>query len=152
MTIDELITELEKFGSSRESDCEIAMLVHGGEVVWKPANFTMKLHPVRRFASAAHVGGWAQEPVPFYTTSVDAALSLLPKGWRIDQVGEWDHERLRKLGPWVCILKPADREDLDIRARLDISFGSRCQHAATMELAIIIANLKVRKLIEEGKL
>lgn len=80
MTLDELIRALNAAKEpDRELDAEIAVCIFGGEIVWKQSNYTMELYPVRRFASKAHVSGWAHEPVPLYTASVDAALGLISK-------------------------------------------------------------------------
>ena len=85
MPKDELIAALEKAtGPDRELDCEIALAVDGGEIVWKMANYTMESHPARRYASSDHVGGYGNAPVPQYTASIDAALTLVPEGWTRD--------------------------------------------------------------------
>lgn len=65
----------------RDLEAEIAVAVYGGEIVWKQANYTMEMHPARKYASADHVGGFGNAPVDAYTTSLDAAMQLVPKGW-----------------------------------------------------------------------
>lgn len=79
---EELIHRLEQATESdRELDCDIAVAVLGGEIEWKQANYSMEMSPVRRYASTMHVGGRGGDPVERYTGSMDAALSLVPKGF-----------------------------------------------------------------------
>ena len=65
-------------GPCRETDAKIAVAVDGGEIVWKAANYTMELYPARRHVSKNHVGGYGNAPVPAYTASLDAAMTLVP--------------------------------------------------------------------------
>lgn len=62
----------------RDLETEIAVAVHGGEIVWKQANYTMEMYPARKYASADHVGGFGNAPVAACTSSLDAAMSLVP--------------------------------------------------------------------------
>lgn len=71
----------------------------------------------------------------YYTSSLDAATSLVPKGWRIDQIGEWEAPCLVAKGPWLAILLPRDRPR-------DFFCKTRCDHAATPALALVAAALK----------
>lgn len=41
----------------------------------------MDQYPARKYASANHVGGFGRAPVPVYTASLDAAVTLVQKGW-----------------------------------------------------------------------
>ncbi len=70
-------------------DAEIAVAVDGGEIMWKTSNGTMERYPVRRYASEMHIGGFASAPVPAFTTSVDAVLSIMPEGtfWQVGNDG-----------------------------------------------------------------
>ena len=80
--MNDLIERLEAAtGPCRELDAAIALEVDGGEIVWKMANYTMESYPARRYASADHVSGYGNAPVPLYTTSIDSALTLVPEGW-----------------------------------------------------------------------
>lgn len=77
----DLIERIEKAeAGSRELDAEIAVALYGGEIIWKQANYTMEVYPARRAPSPNHVGGFANNPVEYFTTSVDAALTLRPEG------------------------------------------------------------------------
>lgn len=64
---------------SRELDEAIAVHFKLGEVGWRQANYTMENHPYLQTPSANHVGGFAREPLPFWTTSIDAALALVER-------------------------------------------------------------------------
>lgn len=78
-TVSDLIAKLSAAtGPSRELDAEIAVVVNGGEIVWKQTRYTMEQHPARRYASAQHIGGYGFDHVPEYTASLDAALTLVP--------------------------------------------------------------------------
>jgi hypothetical protein len=68
-------------GPDREVDAEIAVSIHGGEIVWLQANYTMENYPARKYASADHVGGYGKAPVDPVTASLDAAMSLVPEKW-----------------------------------------------------------------------
>lgn len=79
MSLPDLIDRLKRAdGPDRELDCEIAITVLGGEIVWKTANYTMEPYPARKYASHDHVGGFGMAPVERYTESLDAALQLIP--------------------------------------------------------------------------
>jgi hypothetical protein len=73
-------------GPDRELDAEIAAACYGGEIVWKTANHTMEQYPARRHASTMHVGGFCNAYVPTYTSSIDAAASLVPEGCEVKLV------------------------------------------------------------------
>lgn len=64
-------------GPDREVDAEIAIAVDGGEIVWLQANGTMDMYPARQYVSAMHVRGFGRAPIPTYTASIDAAMSLI---------------------------------------------------------------------------
>lgn len=71
---------------------------------------------------------------PQVTTSVDAALTLrdqtLP-GWRVENLCEWEHERLRERGAWMCdIVENGSRR------------SGKCSHSRTPALALSVAILK----------
>lgn len=80
-----------------------------------------------------------------YTTNLNVSKQLIPKGWRLNVLGEWDDEQLRAKGAWQAILVQAGKAD---------SFGSvwgnaRCDHAHTAELALITAVLRARARLVE---
>lgn len=80
-------------GPDRELDAEIAKALEGVEIQWRQANYTMDLHPVQRYPSTNHIGGYGIGPVPYYTASVDAALSLVERclpgqQWMLDKQPE----------------------------------------------------------------
>lgn len=60
-------------------DCDIAEELLGGTIEWKTTNYTMESYPMRKYESADHVKGYGFEPVPLFTTSIDAAYSLIPR-------------------------------------------------------------------------
>lgn len=68
-------------GPDREIDCEIAVALFGGEIIWKQSVGTMEAYPVRRYASQDHVGGFCNGFVPAYTASLDAARGLVRPRW-----------------------------------------------------------------------
>lgn len=77
--IDSLIERLEKAtGPDRELDGDIAVAVHGGEIVWRTYPNAVEQYPARKYASTNHVGGFGFTPVDPYTASLDAALTLVP--------------------------------------------------------------------------
>lgn len=76
----DLIDRLEKAREgSRELDVEICKLLEGGEEIWLQTRYTGESYPALRRASPMHIGGFANEHVPFVTTSVDAALALVSR-------------------------------------------------------------------------
>jgi hypothetical protein len=123
--------------ADRDLDAQIAVLLEGGEIVWRTAQGTMELYPVRKYSSTQHVGGVGHAPVPAYTASVDAAFMLIPPGWRVAIMGEWDDPALRAIGAWQVILQRPGEGD---------NFGGelspRCDHADSLELALCVAALK----------
>ena len=112
MTIDEIITALETAtGPSRELDAEIAVVINGGEIVWKQTRYTMEQYPARRYASAQHVGGYGFDHVPEYTASLGAALTLartqIEVGNMLSEAAHWAFITVpgddSKPDPWPCI-------------------------------------------------
>jgi hypothetical protein len=68
-----------------------------------------------------------------------AALTLVPEGWRLGILSEWDDETLRKKGPWQSIVMPAGKGD-----NMGIGLKTRCDHAAKPALALCAAALRAR--------
>lgn len=85
---------------------------------------------------APHVAG-----IPSYTTSLDAALTLVPDGWRIGQLEEnW------RSGRWHCHVTP--RPTAALIAAFDagktIGYDSQEAEAAAPALALTAAALRAR--------
>jgi hypothetical protein len=77
--------------------------------------------------------------VPAYTGSVDAAMGLTPPDHTV-QLSDWDHARLREMGPWQAIVLP-----LGARGGMQrYTFSNRCDHAASLPLALTAASLRAR--------
>ena len=74
-----------------------------------------------------------------FTTSLDAALTVVPEGWRINLLSEWDNETIRAKGAWQAILMPIGKGD-----SIHAGMRTRCDHAATPARALIAACLKAR--------
>lgn len=73
----DLIARLESATEgSRELDAEISVMWEPGEIVCWQHNFTMEPYPAIKRARSNYVGGFGFEHVPYYTTSLDAALTL----------------------------------------------------------------------------
>lgn len=66
-------------GADRELDATIDVALFGGETVWLQTNYTMEMYPATKRPAADHVGGFAKEHVPLYTTSLDATVALVEK-------------------------------------------------------------------------
>lgn len=76
---------------------------------------------------------------PKFTSSVDAAMTLVPEGHTV-QLSDWDHETLRQKGSWQAIVLPFGARG----AMKDFTFTNRCDHAATPALALVAAALRAR--------
>ena len=69
-----------------------------------------------------------------YTASIDAALTLIPEGLYVDQMGEWGKGFMREKGRFYCIIGPTpDRMKAN---------PYRCQFSNSLPIAICIAALK----------
>jgi hypothetical protein len=76
-----------------------------------------------------------------YTSSLDAAMTLVPAGLRL-AFSEWDDEKhLRPRGPWQAILTKAGSG-----SSFNDMLGYRCDHAATPALAVCASALRARLL------
>lgn len=77
-----------------------------------------------------------------YTSTLDAAIALIPEGLRLT-FSEWDDEKhLRPRGPWQAILTKAGSG-----SSFNDMLGYRCDHAATPALAVCAAALRARAAI-----
>lgn len=67
-----------------------------------------------------------------------AAMTLVPEGYRVDQIGEWEAMPLRARGPWYAILK-----------RVGSAAGTistdRADHFPSAALALCAAALKAQE-------
>lgn len=120
----DLIAELEQAeAGSRELD----------KAVMLQTGFVWETFGGEHWARGAYPYGEDRPPNFTPTTSLDAALTLVPEGWLMDNLCQL----YNRDGPqgWVCILhKPGER-----RANNDFDNGS-----ATSALAVCIAALKAR--------
>jgi hypothetical protein len=131
-TLLELADRCEKAtGPDRELDCEIVVAVGGGEIVWKQANYTMEAYPAHRVPSANHLGGFANEPVPAFSASLDAAMQLVPEGY-VWGAGSWGNPDTE--GPWAWCATKQDSKDNDL------DYGK----ATTPALALCAAALRAQ--------
>jgi len=83
--------------------------------------------------------GRTQLTVKPYTTSLDAAMTLVPEGHTV-QMSDWDHEILRAKGPWQAIVLPMGARG----SMQQFTFSNRCDHAQTAALALTAAALRAR--------
>jgi hypothetical protein len=118
MTREELIVALEKAERpSRKLDAEVALVV-GWKVV----------------VGDTWMGPHGEIAVPEYTTSIDAALTLVPEGWRW-AVGDKDD---RTDVPWAQVFRT------DLETGELVMFAEDDCYPATPALALCIAALKAR--------
>lgn len=78
------------------------------------------------------------DKLPPFTWNLDEARKLIPDGWRIMLIGEWDHQALRHK-PWQAILSRRGTSD-----SLDPSTKARCDFAVSPALALVSAALRAR--------
>lgn len=132
-SVDGLIARLEAATEGdRELDADIAAAVLPGEIVWKQTRFTGDMLPVRRFPTAASLSGWASEPVEHYTTSIDAALTLVPEGM--------DWSAVRRTRHPYCGQFPYEAVVWNVRVQ---------GFAHSAPLAVCIAALKARQIVPQ---
>lgn len=86
-------------------------------------------------------------PPQCFTKSLDAAMTLVPEGLRL-QLSEWDDEvDLRPKGPWQAILtRPGAGSSF-----AEMNGVGRCEHAATPALALTAAALRARSEYKGGE-
>ena len=122
-------------GPDRELDCAIGCAVAGFFVCkprWEGA--PVSYGQVDADGSRSEPGTGGDWMVPRYTASLDAAMTLAPKGWFM-QLSDWQAPILRAHGPWQAIFT-LDRDDFRR------GFDARCDHAATPALALCAAALR----------
>lgn len=122
-------------GPCRETDGLIA----------RAAGFEVLPHPQTADPMYRHYGGMLMNPVPAFTASLDAAMTLVPEGLRL-MLSEWDDEaHLRAKGAWQSVLSKPGCD-----ASFDAMRGYRCDHAATPALALTAAALRARAAMDTG--
>jgi len=77
-------------------------------------------------------------PNPGYTASLDAAMTLVPEGWRLANLAEWIGWIMREKGAWRVALTGLTPS----RSRIEV------EHAATPALALCAAALRARAAME----
>lgn len=108
----------------------------------KPGQFPREpiYGPITEFVSMAEANGKDAADylnAPQYTASIDAAMTLVPKGLRL-MLSEWDdEEHLRPRGPWQAVLSVPGAD-----ASFDLMRGYRCEHGATPAIALTAASLR----------
>lgn len=136
----DLIAKLEKAeAGSRELDAEITEAVYLSNIkTWDGKNVTdWFLHDDGEFFGCHTADGWQHSSIVRilnHTTSIDAALSLVPEGWRVYCLQDARHFQ-RDQG-WTC--------------GVDEKFGPNhalVQEARTPALALCIAALKARRAL-----
>lgn len=136
MTLSSLIERLEKAeGPDRELDADIAAAVLGGEIQWLQTAMTGDAFPVRKYPSKDHIRGFGREPVQRYTSSIDAALTLVPEGFK------W------KAGYSRYVPHNAEIQDYRANPVLGVFVGECDSNRA---IALCIAVLRAQAAIEGG--
>ena len=121
-------------GPDRELDAEIEALLTGRVTHPRAPGYTLKAQDVEwklaRLADSGFISS-ARRPAPPYTASLDAAVTLVPEGWRYDLTN----------GDLVSKEKPA--------ARLTPDFAGPCfdGYARTVPLALCVAALRARAAV-----
>ena len=104
--------------------------------------------PVVRMVSATTHGTDLVNWAPFYTASVDAALTLVPEGWRIGKL-----EQDWRSGGWIAQLceRPTERQlqAFDDGVTIGWNTADTDPDAATPALALCAAALKARAYLKE---
>lgn len=114
---------------SRELDMLVSMAIGRGDY---------ETHVIDYVDGTSNRVPWrADNSCRHYTTSLDAAHSVLPANWRVQQVGEWSSHLLRQKGAWQCIVEPVSPET----GPLSPCWDTRCDHAPTEAQARVAAAL-----------
>jgi hypothetical protein len=128
MTREELIAALEKAeGPSRELDCDIFVATaHSPFVSYYP---DCVLASLGGFAARVEI-----EEIPKYTTSIDAALTLVPEGWALYRINQY-HDNKNPAWGWGGTLRNY------LTPEIGVEVG---ESRASLALALCIAALKAR--------
>ena len=128
--MDDLIAKLEAATEgSRELDAEVAMEIHPRLKTYTPDTVTGPGH----WISDKDGRVYAQD----YTTSLDAAVTLIPEGWRLDELKNL-------IDYWGCILWYADPPQA-----VYCGYNDQLRPKSSI-LAICIAALKARSQTDAG--
>jgi len=145
-SLSDLIARLEKAtGPDRQLDCEIAEAL-GHSIVWKQANYTMEAFPAILWRKPHPYAGM-KEPCPKWTSSIDAAMTLVPEGWRVNS-GDFSVEGRFA---WMLTLAGQPRTEWFARRRsmTDDYDGDPLYMSGrgkTLSIALCIAALKASSL------
>lgn len=125
MTIEELIAKLESAtGPDRDLDFEIAYAID-----WRVSddlNFRQYADTYKKLAR--------KDNYPAYTESIDCALTLVPEGWTVANIGQRDS------GAWWAELRRGSQTSYD---KVELS-GIGINDKLPLAIAICIASLKAR--------
>ncbi len=116
---------------SRELDAEIIMEICDDAIIgpW-PCG---ESEPVVFHAQA--IGIVDKSPVPAYTTSIDAALTLVPEGWALLRINQY-HETSNPAWGWGVEMRYYTNPEIGL------AIG---ESRASLPLAICIASLRARE-------
>ncbi len=149
MTLDQIIAELEKAtGPSAAFDCRIFLALFDKQIMVDTGGYGKNTRPVRYKSArqiwtdawphwedscetkdlAAHLG------CPSYTSSIDAALTLVPEGWTVARINQNDNYT------WACELRKGHLTSFD-----KVVFGGKKHADPTPAIALVIAALRARK-------
>lgn len=81
-------------------------------------------------------------PLPLFTASIDAAMTLVPDAYRLTSLAEYGQGLGRLVGKWGCVLVPRNLEGLDTFEKQFATMADA--KAATPALALCAAALKAR--------
>ncbi len=124
-------------GPDRELDAAIAVAIKGGRIDWILDGITKETFPVRVYPDTTGVTarGELQAAVPRYTSSIDAAMTLVPEGWN------WELSN-NPPSAWMC----------ESGYNPDTYNGETAQaNARTPAIALTIAALSARTRTTRGK-
>jgi hypothetical protein len=129
----ELAERCEWDDASRELDAEIAVAL-GHEINWRQHNYTMTQFPAISWKEPHPYAGM-REPCPQWTSSIDAAVTLMPEGWLLITLSDI-------AGDGLSFCKLANTES---PAKEAISFGCK-----TRALDVCAAALRARAALTDG--
>lgn len=133
MTLSDLITRLEQAtAGSRELDAAI-WTMHDPEVFGHVQRIALALNRESLARQTSHI----EMRSPHYTTSLDAALMLVPEGMTYQL---WGAELPLRSRPGAAIFAPGAGQSMP---------GLRMYSAPTLALALCIAALKARQEMEK---
>ena len=130
----DLITELEQAKEgSRELDLAVAT-----EIDWLERGVSL-----RQFREKFPAGNPLHWGFPHYTASIDAALTLVPKGWWISRIYQ-DED-----GFEVMLIDPSSDEGMGTPNYVEAVLMADGNGIPTIALALCIAALRAREAMKE---